>query len=55
MVYSISGITPTSYCMLAIVTKTLISTRSMCRKTCQFELSVKDDNYDACKTVNIKI
>jgi hypothetical protein len=24
------------------------------KKTYQFEVSVKDDNYDACKTANIK-
>jgi hypothetical protein len=26
-----------------------------CTKTYQFKLSVKDDNYDFCKTANIKI
>jgi hypothetical protein len=24
-------------------------------KTCQFKVSVNDNNYDACKTANIKI
>jgi hypothetical protein len=24
-------------------------------KTCQFKLSVKNDNYDTCKTENIKL
>jgi hypothetical protein len=26
-----------------------------CKKISQFKVSVKDDNYDACKTANIKI
>jgi hypothetical protein len=27
----------------------------LCKKTYQFTISVKDDNYDACKTANVKI